>query len=135
MVAGPEKAYYCLRAVGLQAWEIPNERWETIAAEARSEAPLTLGSPAGDLLMHCDAQQAGYLPLRKATFLFITRDATPGILRLVSQVSETGTPDRFWPLHLRKAPDNRPDQKEDEWGFHNGVKIEYKFFYQEMDAK
>jgi hypothetical protein len=88
---GSDEVYYYPRGVGLQAWEIPNERWDTIAEEVRQDRPLELGRPAGDTLMHYDSEQARYIPNRRATFLFITREGTPGILRLTTQVAEPGS--------------------------------------------
>jgi hypothetical protein len=127
-------------SVGLQAWEIPNERWDTIAEEARQDRPLELGRPAGDMLMHYDSAQARYIPNRRATFLFITREGTPGILRLTTQVFEPGSrpapadasPANTDPiLRLRKryalpmaVKDLGPNQDEEEAGGQEaGVKI------------
>jgi hypothetical protein len=88
--------------VGLRAWEVSGDRWDTIEQELRSGEPLKLGRPAEDMLMHYDSAKAAYVP-GKATFLFITREGTPGILRLTGQAA--------WP---------RP-----------GARIEYKCFYEE----
>jgi beta-lactamase regulating signal transducer with metallopeptidase domain len=129
---GSDKAFYCLRGVGLQAWEIPNERWDKIEAEVRSNEPLALGQPAGDLLMHYDAEHACYLPSRKATFLFLTRDGTPGILRIVSQVTEVLSPtsDSRPSIVREETSGNQPDAS----GFSRGVKIEYRTFYTDNES-
>lgn len=117
---GSEMDYYYLRGVGLQAWEIPNERWDRIAEEVRQDRPLELGRPAGDTLMHYDSQQGGYIPNRRATFLFITREGTPGILRLSTQVFAPGshpapavasTAQSDPVLRLRKALRIAPDRQ------------------------
>lgn len=145
---GSSKVYYALRAIGLQAYEISNERWDTIADELRSGAPLDFGRPAGGLLIHQDEANGGYIPNRKATFLFITREGTPGILRVVGQVVEPGASesaentagtkeDALEAFRKRyglteRVKDSSPDQKVDRSGLpFPGVKIEYKFFCSE----
>jgi hypothetical protein len=100
--SGSAKSYFALRGVGLQAWEISNDRWDTIEQELRSREPLKLGRPVGQILMHYDSETAAYVP-GKATFLFITREGTSGILRLMGQAA--------WP-----GP---------------GARIEYKCFFEE----
>jgi hypothetical protein len=141
---GADKDYYGLKAVGLQAWEIPNERWYTVAEEVRQDLPLELGRPAGEFLIHYDSQEGRYVPNRRATFLFITREGTPGILRLTTQVLPPGErlaqPDpsaKSDPVAAFRnryglstpATDLSSNQKEEEAGLEPiGVKIEYKFF-------
>lgn len=144
---GADKDYYCLRAVELQAWEVPNERWDTVAEEVKQELPLELGRPAGELLMHYDTEQGRYVPNRRATFLFLTREGTPGILRLTTQVLPPGTPLAPTDPSVKNDPvtvfreryglptptkDLGSNQKEEEAGWEPiGVKIEYKFFVRE----
>src|SRR5262249_19698932 len=83
---GADKDYYCLKSVGWKAWDAHNEGGDTIAEEGKQSLPLELGRPAGELLMHYDSEQRCYVPNRRATFLFITREGTPGILRVTTQV-------------------------------------------------
>lgn len=148
---GADKDYYCLKAVEMQAWEVPNERWDTIAEEVKQDLPLELGRPAGELLMHYDSEQTRYVPNRRATFLFITREGTPGILRLTTQVLPQGPPvaqadpsakndpvaafRKRYGLSLARptaAQNLSPNQDEQEAGREPvGVKIEYKFFVRE----
>jgi beta-lactamase regulating signal transducer with metallopeptidase domain/peroxiredoxin len=124
------KLYYCLRGIGLQAWEVLNERWDSIAEEIHSNAPLALGSPAGDLLMHYDEDQARYMPERKATFLFLTRAGTQGILRVVAQSRPWTKADLGMPMMART--DTSPNQTE-EAGPGRGVKLDYKFFFAQAE--
>ena len=129
------KLYYCLRGVGLQAWEIPNEHWAKIEEQLQKDILPSLGAPAGDLLMHYDAAQVRYAPEKKATFLFITRDGNQGILRLTAQVTRRSTPPVGLP-YMRIENDG-PDQTSDA-GPELGVKVDYKFFYtqtEEMKAE
>src|SRR6266516_2604114 len=65
------KLYYCVRPLGLQAWEVPNRYWTNIEQELQRDALPPLDCPAGDLLMHFDTVQHRYAPERRATFLLI----------------------------------------------------------------
>jgi peroxiredoxin len=125
------KVYYCVRTLGLQAWEIPNEHWTNIASELQRDALPPLDSPVGDLLMHYDAAQARYVPQRRATFLFITRDGMQGILRVMAQVTRHWT-ERDLGLPAVAPDENEPNQTEDA-GPNLGVKVDYKFFYAETE--
>jgi peroxiredoxin len=125
------KVYYCVRTLGLQAWEIPNDHWTTIESELQRDALPPLDSPAGDLLMHYDPGQGVYVPQRRATFLFITRDGMQGVLRVMAQVT------RHWTQRDLGFPaiapnENEPNQTEDA-GPNPGVKLDYKFFYTETE--
>jgi beta-lactamase regulating signal transducer with metallopeptidase domain len=144
---GSSRTYYCVRGVGLQAWQIANERWDTIKDELASDQPLQLGPPAGDLLMDYDAELAAYVPSRRATFLFRTREGAQGILRIVAQVTRlfpaegpAAVPidpgaDPMTILRTRfgmpapKGSPIPPDQWDHEFGFNRGVTIEYRLFY------
>lgn len=148
---GGDKDYYCLKAVATQAWEVPNERWDTIAEEVKQNIPLELGRPVGELLIHYDSEQNRFVPNRRATFLFITHEGTPGILRLTTQVLPQGTPlaqpklpamndpvtafRKRYGLSLASSAATQtlgPEQEEEEAGLEPvGVKIEYRFFVRE----
>jgi len=123
------KSYYSLRSVGLQAWEIPNDRWSTIEQDLQRGALPALNMPAGDLLMHYDAPSARYVPERKATFLFITRDGGQGVLRVTGQIvrkmtaSDLGVP--------YTAPDESDPIQSLDFGSFFGVRLDYEFFYEE----
>lgn len=141
------ETYYYPKGIGLQAWEIPNERWDTIEQEVSQNRPLELGWPAGDILMHYDSEQVRHIPNRRATFLFITRERTPGILRLSTQIIEPGSR----PAAMTDSPSNLPiafnkrygiprsnkdlgadqDEEEARKGQLIGLTLEYKFFIQD----
>jgi hypothetical protein len=123
------KVYYCVRPLGLQAWEIPNEHWTRIESELQRDAVPPLDSPAGDLLMHYDPAQGRYVPERRATFLFITRDGMQGVLRVMAQVTRHWT-QRDLGLPAVAPDENEPNQTEDA-GPNLGVKLDFKFFYSE----
>lgn len=123
------KVYYCLRGIGLQAWEVPNELWATIGDKLHQDALPPLNSPAGELLMHYDAEHARYVPELKATFLFITREGLQGILRVTAQVTRHWTKQDLG-MPAMGGDDSSPDQNQDA-GFMLGVKLDYKFFYEQ----
>jgi hypothetical protein len=118
--------YYCLRAVGLQAWQIPNEDWSRIEQEVGRDALPPLTAPAGDLLMHYDPGISRYMPEKRATFLFIARDGSQGILRITGQVNQLRGGQRG--LAFDRSGDGTLDQTF-EPGPALGVKVDYRFFY------
>jgi peroxiredoxin len=126
------KNYYALRGVGLQAWEVGNEHWAKIEEELLQGTLPSLDNPAGELLMRYDSMQKKFLPEKRATFLFITRDGLQGILRVVAQVTRNLTP-REMGLPAFRRSETSEDQ-DSEGGFELGAKIDYKFFYAETEA-
>lgn len=143
---GSGTSYYSLRGLGLQAWEVTKERWQTIADELRSGQPLKLGRPAGDLLIYREQDNASYT--RKATFLFITREGNPGILRVVGQVINPNDPETARPLPAGSNDvdevipkrygipstsfEANPEQDLEHCERFPSVKIEYRFFNDEQ---
>jgi hypothetical protein len=128
---GSGKVYYCARTLGLQAWEVPNQHWTNIEQALQRDALPALDAPAGDLLMHYDAAQARYVPERRATFLFITRDGMQGILRVMAQVTRPWS-QRDLGLPAVAPDESEPNQTEDA-GPELGVKLDYKFCYAETE--
>jgi beta-lactamase regulating signal transducer with metallopeptidase domain/thiol-disulfide isomerase/thioredoxin len=125
------KSYYALRGAGLQAWEIPNDRWSTIETSLQRDDLPALDSPAGDLLMHYDLASASYAPQKKATFLFITRNGLQGMLRVTGQVTRKMTQaDRGNPY---SPPDESDPNQTSDFGQFLGVKFDYKLFYEETE--
>ena len=125
------KLYYCLRGIGLQAWEIGYDQYEQVDTNIQNGALPPLDAPVGDLLVHYDIQEGRYRPERKATFLFITRDGLQGILRTTAQVTKPVNP-RMIGMPFTGRKDTGPDQPE-EGGFNQGARFDYKFFYTETE--
>jgi hypothetical protein len=86
---GGERAHYVIRGLGLNAWEIRRDRWDTIAAEISRDEHLPVGRPAGGLLMHFDPKRETYEPEATATFLFLTREGAYGVLLLGVEALDT----------------------------------------------
>jgi peroxiredoxin len=125
------KVFYCVRPLGLQAWEIPNHYWTNMEQVLQRDALPPLDCPAGNLLMHFDPIQKRYTPERRATFLFITRDGMQGMLRVMAQVTRPWSP-RDIGMFAVPADETEPNQTQDA-GPYLGVKLDYKFFYAETD--
>jgi len=79
--------------------------------------------------MHYDAALARYAPQRKATFLFIARDGSPGILRVTGQVTRKWSASDMGKPYI--APDESDPNQTTDAGQEFGVKFDYKFFYEE----
>ncbi len=87
--AGSEKRYYAIRALGLTAWEITPDRYQTIDGEIKKEEPMAMGRPAAGLLLHYDAKRGEYDPTAPTAFLFLTRESTYGVLHVGVEVLDT----------------------------------------------
>jgi hypothetical protein len=88
-VSGREQPHHAIRGLGLTAWEIDAERYQTIDTEITQPEPLKIGRPAGGLLLHFDEQRSDYDPVAKAAFLFVTREGTYGVLLVGVEVLDT----------------------------------------------
>ncbi len=115
------RSYYAIRGLGVRAWQIDNHRFETIEQDLQGGKPPKLDRPARDLLMDFDPATKTYHPENEATFLFVTREGTTGVLQVTNQVTEL-----FRPEHLGK-----PVQEKSRVGFFLGVKFRYNFLYDE----
>lgn len=123
------KSFYCMQGVGLRAWEVSNDSWTNVAKLIeRGEFPK-LGREAGDWLMHFDEEQERYLPEKKATFVFITRDGLQGMLRTTAQV----TKDERRVGGFLRVHDESGEEQRASYGFENGIQFDYKFFYVETE--
>jgi hypothetical protein len=122
---GSDRSYYAIQGLGLRAWQVDNSRYGTIEADLRNDKPPPLDRPAGDLLMDFDPQTKTYHPENEATFLFVTREGTTGILQVTNLVTEVFRPEDF----------GRPSQPKFPRGFFLGVKFQYKFLLAGDEAR
>jgi hypothetical protein len=134
---GSDRSHYAIQGFGLRAWQVDNSRYETIENDLRENKPPALDRPAGDLLMDLDPKTERHHPENQATFLFVTREGTVGILQLTGLVTEVFRGGGFG----APAGINRPDGAgaaapvlPSAYGFYRGVQIQYKFLYAEGDA-
>ncbi|HEY6226053.1 MAG TPA: carboxypeptidase-like regulatory domain-containing protein, partial [Verrucomicrobiae bacterium] len=125
-------SFYCLRAVGLQAWEIDNNQWDGIEQTLQSGKAPELKRPVTDFLMHYDANERRYMPEKKATFVFITREGLQGILRITAQVTKPINPASFG-IPYTKPDESGADQRIEN-GFEKGIRFDHRFFYTDTEA-
>lgn len=111
---GSDKPLYILKPFGMRAWRIEDRRYETLEAELQN-AQVRLGVPADGYLADYDAATNTFHPERKATFLFITREGTCGVLQSVCQVTKRA-----------RIGDPAGD---DEAGLYFGVKVNTKVLF------
>ncbi len=82
------KHYFALRPIGLRAWELGKDRWKMQSADVTLETLQAEGTPADGLLLHYDSKTESFDPKETATFLFITREGTPGVLFVGVEVQD-----------------------------------------------
>jgi hypothetical protein len=126
---GSERSYYALQGLGLRAWQVDNSLYGKIESDLRAEKIPILDLPAGDLLIDYDPATKTYHPENKATFLFVTREGTTGILQLTGLVNELYRPEDIGQPHRPDPPDppGRTAPLKSARGFYRGVQIQYKF--------
>lgn len=120
------RTIYAARTLGLQAWEVPNDHWDRIEQEVSRDALPTLDAPAAEWLLHYDPDRRHYDPETKATFLFITRDGTQGIVRITPRVATALASDE----RPAAAPENSQSQQA---RTESGVELDYRVFYSESE--
>lgn len=83
------RKWFAIRPIGLRAWELGKERWKMSSPDVTLESLQAEGTPAADLLLHFDRGSGSLDPQATATFLFITREGTPGLLFVGVEVKDT----------------------------------------------
>lgn len=86
-----EKPLFVLRPIGLNTWELPKTQWkaklkQTSINSLQEEGRLN----KQDLLVSFDFETNKAKPLDTATFFYITREGTPGILYVGIEVHDNG---------------------------------------------
>jgi hypothetical protein len=117
---GSNRSYYAIQGLGLRAWQVDNSRYETIESDLKANKLPPLDRPT-HLLMDLDPKTKIYHPDNEATFLFVTRDGTTGILQVTNLVTELFRPDDF----------GKPLDRNLSRGFFRGVKFQYKFLLED----
>ena len=119
---GSDRSYYAIQGLGLRAWQVDNRLYDTIEKALKENRLPPLDRPA-TLLMDVDPKTKTYQPENEATFLFVTREGTTGILQVTNLVTELLRPDDF----------GKPVQPKLPRGFFRGVKFQYKFLYRRRE--
>ncbi len=103
---------FVLRQFGMKVWEIGPRELRNIDKLVASGL-LPEGREVGDLLMHYDGEKQKYIPDANATFVFITRQGSMGIIETTDRINRTADI-----TGLPNAPEGV--------GFHKGVKFNLK---------
>jgi hypothetical protein len=80
---------FAIRPIGLRAWELGKERWKMSSSDFTFESLQAEGAPAKELLLHFDRGAGSFDPQATATFLYITRAGTPGLLFVGVEIKDT----------------------------------------------
>ena len=79
-------SHFAIRGIGLSAWELPSTRWKLGTDRIEFSTLREEGQSVGDVLLHYDASKMAFEPTATATFLFVTREGTPGLLYLGAEI-------------------------------------------------
>lgn len=82
------RRYYALRPIGLQAWELGEGHWKRKFSDLTFGAIQAKGIPAAGMLLHYDRETQSFAPEKIATFLYRTREGTPGLLYVGVEVRD-----------------------------------------------
>jgi hypothetical protein len=126
---GSDRSYDVLRGLELRAWQVDNGLYDKIESDLRAEKIPNLDRRASELLIDYDPVTKTYHPENRATFLFVTRDGTTGILQLTGLVNELYRPEDIGQPHRPDPPDptGRTAPLKSARGIYRGVQFQYKF--------
>jgi hypothetical protein len=79
---------FALKSIGLQVWELPEERWKMSSQDVTLEELKAEGRPADNMLYHYNPAIKMNEPLETASFLYITKHGTPGLLFVGIEVQD-----------------------------------------------
>jgi hypothetical protein len=74
------KAHLALRPLGLEAWELGEKRWKMESSDVTFESLIVEGNSVSGWLLHRDSDNLRFEPEEIATFLFRTKEGTPGLI-------------------------------------------------------
>ncbi|QEH35101.1 hypothetical protein OJF2_36460 [Aquisphaera giovannonii] len=126
---GSDRPHFALQGLGMRAWQVGNDLYGRIEADLRAGKVPDLDRPAGEMLVDLDPATGAYHPENKATFLFVTREGTTGILQLTGLVTELFRPEDLGRPLVEDPPDppGRTAPLKLTRGFSRGIQIQYKF--------
>jgi hypothetical protein len=76
------KWFYAFKPLGMKVWRIENSRFDSVETELRASKPLKLPPSWDGPLAQIDEKSGQYDGKLTATFLFITKEGTCGVLRI-----------------------------------------------------
>jgi hypothetical protein len=86
--AKDSKRVFALRSIGMRAWELGDHRWKHTFDDITLGELESEGLPTGELLLHRDPDTTEFDPLATATFLYMTKEGTPGLLYVGVEVQD-----------------------------------------------
>jgi beta-lactamase regulating signal transducer with metallopeptidase domain len=87
-VAPGGKRYYALRGLALKAWELDSKRWKMTSDDITFAELQTEGAATDGLLLHHNKKTQSIDPETTASFLYMTREGTPGLLFVGIEVKD-----------------------------------------------
>lgn len=83
-----DERVFAIRSLGLRAWELGKHRWKMSSDDVTLEELQAEGTPAEELLLHREGENSAADPKATASFLYITREGTPGLLFVGIEVQD-----------------------------------------------
>lgn len=77
---GDGEKVFALQPIGMQVWELPENRWKAEFADVALQELKAEGRPSKKLLLHHDSETNAADPQAAASFLYVTRAGNPGLL-------------------------------------------------------
>ena len=95
---------YALRTIGLQAWQLNDSRWKSMPKEFSVNSLKAEGDQIPDeWLLFRDQETQAIEPQKRAPFVFVTREGTPGVIYV--GVPVTKDPDITFNFGVARDPD------------------------------
>lgn len=79
---------YVLRALGMKVWELSPRDFRNLD-RLIAGGTLPEGRPVDDLLMHYDTESQQFVPDADASFLYVTREGSRGVIETTDRVTRT----------------------------------------------
>jgi len=83
-----DERVFAIRSLGLRTWELGKHRWKMSSEDITLEELQAEGTPAEGLLFHREGKNGAADPKARASFLYVTREGTPGLLFVGVEVQD-----------------------------------------------
>jgi hypothetical protein len=119
------KSHFALRPLRLEVWELGKARWKMHSEDITFEELVAEGKSVSNWLLHRDQEQGRFAPEEIATFLFRTKDGTPGLVFVGIEVHDDS---------LQPGGISDGDNELRPIAFRKGRRFGFKFF-EELEEK
>lgn len=120
------KTHFAIRPLGLAAWELGEDRWKMQSTDVTFESLISEGKSVSSWLLHRNQDEMKFEPEKIATFLFRTKEGTPGLLFIGIEVHDDGL--------KAGVPSGSDDHELSPIAFNKGRRFAYTFF-EEIESK